>query len=166
MFLESPDLQEINLSDNKIMSIHRSAFSDLPKLQKIHLHGNRIQTIDPNTFYQILSLSFVDLSRNSCINRKFNIIKRNQTDIKFQIELGCEYFMSFKDVGGLVKANNKKVDDKIESLSDKMNTLLWIFAFIVAIMAGLMVKLLLLEMKRTEVQNNALFLKQTTAMIA
>lgn len=165
LFSEAPKLQEINLSENKIMSVHRSAFSDLPKLQKIYLQGNRIQTIDPNTFAQMLSLSFVDLSRNNCINKKFNIAKRNQTDIKFQIELGCEYFMSFKDVAGLVKDNNNKVNGNIDGISDKLNTLLWVFALIVAIMTGLMVKLLLLEMKRTEAQNNALFLKQTTALI-
>lgn len=165
LFSESPDLLEINLSGNMIMSIHRLAFSDLAKLQKIHLQSNQIQNIDPNTFSHILSLSFVDLSRNSCINKKFDIVKKNQTDMKFQIDLGCDYFMSFKDVGGLEKANNKKVNDKIESLSGKMNTLLWVFALIVVIMTGLMVKLLLLEMKRTEIKNDALFLKQTTALL-
>lgn len=66
MFLKSfVDIEEIDLSHNRLVTIELNPFEELDKLRKINMSNNYISQIDDKAFANLNALEYVDLSSNS-----------------------------------------------------------------------------------------------------
>lgn len=61
----NPDIEALELSNNRIRVLHESTFAHLPKLQILYLNDNEIKSIDPLTFDQLEKLQTLDLRGNT-----------------------------------------------------------------------------------------------------
>ena len=91
IFAEAPSLEHINLRRNKIVIIHKLAFTGLPNLKGLYLVRNKIKKLHPNTFSDLLSLKTLDLWYNTCINKNFPIKKNSFEEVEEEIEKNCDY---------------------------------------------------------------------------
>ena len=92
LFVEAPNLEHINFSENKITSVHRYAFRGLSKLQGVYLEKNMISNIHPETFSHLVNLNILILVDNACINDEYNENANQQfKDIENDIRKSCDY---------------------------------------------------------------------------
>lgn len=80
LFSNTPHIQEIDFSYNKINHIHPKAFhGGTKKLMKLDLSGNCIGDLDKNVFASLLNLMKLDLSYNSI--EHFDVDLSNLTEL-------------------------------------------------------------------------------------
>lgn len=90
VFIEAPNLENINLRDNKIETVHQLAFNGLNNLKGIYLIDNMITHIHPTTFSHLNSLQTINLVNNMCINIIFRYFQ-DRDQIEIVIKKLCNY---------------------------------------------------------------------------
>lgn len=76
VFTDLIELEDLNLSGNKLQSIDFETFKPLTKLLKLNLQGNTIKTIDTNflgILKHIKNIQHINLAENACINSEYPI---------------------------------------------------------------------------------------------
>lgn len=81
-------MKELVLSGNGIQRINAALFANNPELVSIILQFNRISAIAPTFLDNLISLRFINLERNQCINQRFNIDDNNTiNDIRTALQI-------------------------------------------------------------------------------
>ncbi len=71
-FLHSlAELESFSISGNELKVIHRNTFQQNKKLKWLWLYSNRIGAFGLGTFYGLKKLSYLDLTRNRCIDKQY-----------------------------------------------------------------------------------------------
>jgi Leucine-rich repeat (LRR) protein len=76
-----PNLQKINLIDNKIEVIDKDFFEGSTQLTTIFLSANRIKTIDERAFTHLKELMFLMLTKNKIV--EFPAVNAKDIDLTF-----------------------------------------------------------------------------------
>lgn len=63
-FVQTPNLNELNLGENRIYEVSSSAFAGLERLECLALYKNDIEFFHAGTFYPLTSLMTLDISSN------------------------------------------------------------------------------------------------------
>ena len=89
LFVDAPKLENINLSKNKIAVIHEYTFRGLSHIKGIYLSRNKLKTLRYNIFQHLWSLQVLDLWKNDCLNKRFEIVTYNHRELENAIETLC-----------------------------------------------------------------------------
>ena len=75
LFRDFSHLTEINLSKNKIKTLHSRLFQDLNNLVRLDLSFNQLQSIDTRLFKGLTSLTYIFLNNNQLTSMNSKLFK-------------------------------------------------------------------------------------------
>lgn len=131
VFFEAPNLEHVNLQNNGLEYIDKSAFGGLKKIKGIYLKGNNIRQFYHSSVLNHDTLQVLDLLYNDCISKKYQNFAQIQA---LPTELNACSSVTHAELAELTKINNdqylvdykntdQKLKDIIESISSTLNEL-------------------------------------------
>lgn len=82
------ELEELNLSHNKLKSFETDLIAPLKKLKKLDLSGNLIEKLTPDLMDNVSRMTMINLQENYCINAEYPSM--SSIEIKKIIEDECQ----------------------------------------------------------------------------
>jgi Leucine-rich repeat (LRR) protein len=76
-FTRAKNLENLDLSENKIQHIHEKAFNGLEKLESLDFDENNLHSLPMKVFAELSNLKYLTLNNNQLILFDFAIVERN-----------------------------------------------------------------------------------------